>query len=86
MTYVPLFSPATATTHLKGPHVDFAGLSPLILNIVPSFPVKVLRGPGQSIWVVDEGDYLSTTIDTASTNGKVYRVETQNLQTVNTLQ
>jgi NADH-quinone oxidoreductase subunit N len=30
MNYVPLFSPAIATTHLKGPHVDFAGLSPLI--------------------------------------------------------
>jgi NADH-quinone oxidoreductase subunit N len=31
MSYVPLFSPAVATTtHLKGPHVDFAGLSPLI--------------------------------------------------------
>ena len=30
MTYVPLYSPALATTHLKGPHVDFAGLSPLI--------------------------------------------------------
>jgi NADH-quinone oxidoreductase subunit N len=30
MTYVPLFSPTVATTHLKGPHVDFAGLSPLI--------------------------------------------------------
>jgi len=30
MTYVPLFSPTIATAHLKGPHVDFAGLSPLI--------------------------------------------------------
>ena len=30
MTYVPLFSPAMASTHLTGPHVDFAGLSPLI--------------------------------------------------------
>jgi NADH-quinone oxidoreductase subunit N len=30
MNSVPLFSPAIATTHLKGPHVDFAGLSPLI--------------------------------------------------------
>src|SRR5271154_5891432 len=30
MSYVPLFSPAVASTHLKGPHVDFAGLSPLI--------------------------------------------------------
>jgi NADH-quinone oxidoreductase subunit N len=30
MSRVPLFSPAIATAHLKGPHVDFAGLSPLI--------------------------------------------------------
>jgi NADH-quinone oxidoreductase subunit N len=30
VTYVPLYSPAIATAHLKGPHVDFAGLSPLI--------------------------------------------------------
>ena len=30
MNYVPLFSPAIATAHLKGPHVDVAGLSPLI--------------------------------------------------------
>jgi NADH-quinone oxidoreductase subunit N len=30
MNYVPLYSPAIATTHLKGPHVDFGGLSPII--------------------------------------------------------
>ena len=30
MNHVPLLSPALATVHLKGPHVDFAGLSPLI--------------------------------------------------------
>jgi NADH-quinone oxidoreductase subunit N len=30
MTYVPLLSHPLATIHLKGPHVDFAGLSPLI--------------------------------------------------------
>jgi NADH-quinone oxidoreductase subunit N len=30
VNYLPLFSPAIATAHLKGPHVDFAGLSPLI--------------------------------------------------------
>ena len=30
MTSVPLFSPVIASTHLKGPHIDFAGLSPLI--------------------------------------------------------
>jgi len=30
VTSVPLFSPVIASTHLKGPHIDFAGLSPLI--------------------------------------------------------
>ncbi len=30
MSYVPLYSPQIATSHLKGPHIDFAGLSPLI--------------------------------------------------------
>lgn len=30
MTYVPLYSAPLASAHLKGPHVDFAGLSPLI--------------------------------------------------------
>jgi NADH-quinone oxidoreductase subunit N len=30
MRYVPLFPAQTATATLKGPHVDFAGLSPLI--------------------------------------------------------
>ncbi|HEY1554468.1 MAG TPA: hypothetical protein VGF94_06505 [Kofleriaceae bacterium] len=63
-----------------------AGLATLVLDITPSFPVKVLHGPGQSIWVVDEGDYLSTSIDTASTNGKVFRVESQTLETINVLQ
>jgi NADH-quinone oxidoreductase subunit N len=30
MTYRPYFPAAVASTHLKGPHVDFAGLAPLI--------------------------------------------------------
>jgi NADH-quinone oxidoreductase subunit N len=30
VTYVPLYSTPLASAHLKGPHVDFAGLSPLI--------------------------------------------------------
>jgi hypothetical protein len=52
------------------------GFSPKVLKgIAPSFPVKVLRGPGQSIWIVDEGDFLSTSVVQASTRGRVYRVE-----------
>ncbi|HUJ60752.1 MAG TPA: hypothetical protein VLX92_19755 [Kofleriaceae bacterium] len=63
-----------------------AGFQPLALSIVPAYPVKVVRGPGQSIWVIDEGDFLSTSITESSTSGKVFRVETQNIETINTLE
>jgi hypothetical protein len=63
-----------------------AGFTPLTVPITPAYPVKVVRGPGQSLWVVDEGDYLSTTLGIASTLGKVFRVEAQALTTVNTLE
>jgi hypothetical protein len=63
-----------------------AGFTPLTLGITPAFPVKVVHGPEESIWVIDAGDYLSTSATVASTRGKVYRVEVQSLGTVNTLQ
>ena len=50
MNYVPLFSPAIATTHLKGPHVDFAGLSPLIA-LLGGAVVVLLVGLLGSHWV-----------------------------------
>jgi hypothetical protein len=63
-----------------------AGFIPLVLSaITPSFPIKVTRGPGQSIWVIDEGDFLSTSITQPSTRGKVYRVESHALGIVNVL-
>jgi hypothetical protein len=53
-----------------------AGFAPLSLpTVVTTFPVKVVRGPTDSIWIVDNGDFLSTTLGAASTSGKVYRVE-----------
>ena len=63
-----------------------AGFAPLLLGIQPSFPVKVVRGPQESIWVVDEGDYLSTSISTPSTRGKVYRVESRSIGVINLLE
>jgi len=62
------------------------GFTPLTLFINPSFPVKVLRGPQQSVWVVDEGDFLSTSITQPSTRGKVYRLEIQALGQINLLE
>jgi hypothetical protein len=63
-----------------------AGFGALTLGIQPAYPVKVINGPGDSIWVVDEGDFLSTSVTAASTRGKVYRVEAEGLGIVNTLQ
>jgi hypothetical protein len=63
-----------------------AGFLPLTLPIQPSFPVKVVRGPTESIWVIDDGDYLSTSITQASTRGKVFRIESRALAIVNLLE
>ena len=62
------------------------GFSPLRVPINPVFPVKVVRGPLQSMWVVDEGDFLSTSIAQPSTRGKVFRFEAHALGTINTLE
>jgi hypothetical protein len=48
-----------------------SGLSP---NALPSFPVKVVRGPTDTLWVLDEGDFLSSSGGQASTRGKVLRL------------
>ncbi|MGP0100304.1 MAG: hypothetical protein ACLPUT_01605, partial [Solirubrobacteraceae bacterium] len=50
MNYVPLFSHTIATTHLKGPHVDFAGLSPLIA-LLGGATIVLLVGLLGSRWV-----------------------------------
>jgi hypothetical protein len=62
------------------------GFSPLRIPIAPVFPVKVVRGPLQSVWIVDEGDFLSTSITLPSTRGKVFRVEANRISTINTLE
>ena len=62
------------------------GFTPLTLFINPSFPVKVTRGPQQSVWVIDEGDFLSTSITQPSTRGKVFRLEIQALGQINLLE
>ncbi len=63
-----------------------AGFSPLVLPIQPSFPVKVVAGPTHSIWVIDEGDFLSTSSIQPSTRGKVFRVESNALGSINVLE
>jgi hypothetical protein len=68
-----------------------SGYAPLTMSGVssgfaPAFPVKVVAGPTNSIWVLDDGDFLSTTLGFPSTRGQVYRVESINLGVINLLQ
>jgi hypothetical protein len=52
-----------------------AGFVAKALPIQPAFPVRVVRGPGDSYFIIDEGDFLSTSISQASTRGRIFRVE-----------
>ncbi|HET9991244.1 MAG TPA: hypothetical protein VFQ65_22090 [Kofleriaceae bacterium] len=63
-----------------------SGFSPLLINTGAAFPVKVVRGPEESIWIMDDGDYLSTSITVASTRGKVFRIESPAIGIINVLQ
>jgi hypothetical protein len=63
-----------------------SGFSPLLILTGAAFPVKVVRGPLESIWIMDDGDYLSNQIDVASTRGKVFRAESIAVNIVNLLE
>ena len=63
-----------------------AGFDPFLIGIRPALPSKVSRGPGESIWILDEGDVLSSTSSTLSTKGRVFRVESQAVGVINVLQ
>jgi hypothetical protein len=82
LTNVPLVMPGFQLAFRQT-----AGFTPLIVaGIAPALPIKVLRGPLDSFWVVDEGDFLSTSISQASTRGKVYRIESYALNRINLLE
>ncbi len=56
-----------------GGFVPLRVLAALTSDDAPSFPVKIVRGPTGSLWVLDEGDFLSSSATQASTRGKVLR-------------
>lgn len=62
------------------------GYTPLALRTSAVVPVRVVRGPQQSIWIVDEGDFQPETPGVPSTRGKVFRIEGASLSVVNTMQ
>jgi hypothetical protein len=82
LTNVPLVMPGYQLAFRQT-----AGFTPLIVaGIAPALPIKVLRGPLNSYWVVDEGDFLSSSISQASTRGKIYRIESHALNIINLLE
>lgn len=63
-----------------------AGFVTQPINLTTTFPVKIVRGPTNSIWVLDEGDFLSTSIAFPSTRGQVFRIEPSALNRINVIQ
>ncbi|HEY0249942.1 MAG TPA: hypothetical protein VGC41_00360, partial [Kofleriaceae bacterium] len=63
-----------------------SGFLPLAITTGAAYPVKIRRGPGESVWVMDEGDYLSNTLSLPSTRGKVFRIESQSIGVINVLE
>jgi hypothetical protein len=56
------------------------------LDVPAVFPINVVRGPEDSIWVIDEGDNIPDILDSSSTRGQVFRVEPMKLSAVNVVQ
>lgn len=85
-TPTPLVNVPTTFTGLAFTFRQVGGYSPQPLRTTAVVPVKVVRGPQQSIWLVDEGDYISESPSVASTRGKVFRIESSALGVVNVMQ
>ena len=85
-------TPANLPFAVTGYQLEFvqkAGYVPNVFTLPlvgTASPVKVIRGPTESIWVIDDGDFLSTSITQASTRGRVYRVESIDVNITNILQ
>jgi hypothetical protein len=72
-----------------------SGFIPLTLQLSQlSLPIKMVRMPrtasstnaSEAFWVIDSGDFLSTSLSESSTRGKVFRVESDSLGVINLLQ
>lgn len=86
----PMLGSARIPLVFPGYQISFhqtSGYSPMTLPIIaPAFPIKVVEGPTNSIWVLDDGDTVPTTLGAPATRGQVYRIESFNLGVVNLLQ
>ena len=81
-------APATIPLVPRGYQMQFVvrgGLTPFMLPLSGAaiLPARVLRGPSESIWVIDDGDFLGLQ---QPTRGQVFRFEATNVNAVNRLQ
>jgi hypothetical protein len=63
-----------------------AGFASQQITAPSVFPINVVRGPEDSIWVIDEGDNVPDILDSSSTRGQVFRIDPQKLGAVNVVQ
>jgi hypothetical protein len=63
-----------------------SGFAEKQLAISPVLPTNVLRGPENSIWVIDEGDHVPDSEDGSSLRGEVFRIESWNIGIINIIQ
>lgn len=63
----------------------FNGLAAGGITLAPALPVKLVRGPSDSLWVMDDGDVLATAIGQQATRGQVYRVSISSIGVLNLL-
>lgn len=87
---VSFVTPGASPTAL-GYQLSFSqtsGFDPLSVSlpVAAAFPVKLVHGPSESIWLLDDGDSLSVTLGVPSTAGQVYRIESTNINIINLLQ
>jgi len=83
----PKTAPVTIPLVPRGYQLQFVlrgGLTPFTLPLSGSaiLPARALRGPSESIWVIDEGDFLGIS---QPTHGQLFRFESTNVNAVNVL-
>lgn len=78
--------PATNVQIFFDQRAAYAAVQPGNGGLSPAFPVKVVRGPSESIWVMDDGDFQAVQLGQSSTRGQVYRVSISSIGVINLLQ
>jgi hypothetical protein len=78
--------PTVHSGYLSVIEVRSGFLPKTLASVGAVLPTNVVRGPENSIWVIDEGDHVPASSDTTSVRGQVFRIESWNLGIVNEIE